>query len=407
MLLDPTTIIFMSTLMGGAMSVVLYSAHLSFPKEIKGLNYWAGGLLSLVGASIFYRLRESPLGDVFPVLCMNALVLWGLGLPLIGTQKFYEKRPAWWLFHLIWVIGMIAMSYLCIVKSDFAAYIAALSFLVFVFFAYQAVLIWRFGEAHFSTKFFGLLMVLQSVAVMTRGILVLNSDGELNNLLAPGPSRSLYLATGNFMILLLTVGFMTVATRRLQTILERRSTLDPLTQVLNRRGFADIYARELALMRRDSSAMTMLSIDLDYFKKINDCHGHATGDRVLMDVASVIGRALRVTDHVARFGGEEFVVLLPATGLDRAHNIADRIQAALRTPRPDEACSTGQAPGALPPVTVSIGIACQISAEEDLDGILMRADKALYRAKENGRDRIEIAPDPAASSAPALLAVQA
>jgi len=175
---------------------------------------------------------------------------------------------------------------------------------------------------------------------------------------------------------------MTVATRRLQTILERRSTLDPLTQVLNRRGFADIYAKEHALMRRESTFMTMLSIDLDYFKKINDCHGHAAGDRVLIDVAAVIGKALRASDHVARFGGEEFIVLLPATGIDRAQHIGERIQAALRLPRTD-----------VPAYTVSIGIACQITADEDLDGILVRADKALYRAKENGRDRIEVATD--------------
>jgi diguanylate cyclase (GGDEF)-like protein len=184
------------------------------------------------------------------------------------------------------------------------------------------------------------------------------------------------------MTLLLSVGFIMVATHRLQTILERRSTLDPLTQVLNRRGFADIYAKEHALMRRESTVMTMLSIDLDYFKKINDCHGHAAGDRVLIDVAAVIGKALRVSDHVARFGGEEFIVLLPATGLERAQHIAGRIQNALRTPRQN-----------IPAYTVSIGVACQASADEDLHGILMRADKALYSAKEKGRNRIEVAAD--------------
>src|SRR5205085_594790 len=140
-------------------------------------------------------------------------------------------------------------------------------------------------------------------------------------------------------------------------------------------------AKEHALMRRESTAMTMLSIDLDYFKRINDCYGHAAGDRVLVDVAEVIGKALRVSDHVARFGGEEFIVLLPNTGLDRARHIAERIQAALREPR-------GQR---LPAYTVSIGIASQTSPDEDLDGILMRADQALYRAKELGRDRIEVA----------------
>jgi diguanylate cyclase (GGDEF)-like protein len=184
------------------------------------------------------------------------------------------------------------------------------------------------------------------------------------------------------MILLMTVGFMTVCTRRLQTTLERRSTLDPLTQILNRRGFADIYAKEHALMRREGTYMTMLNIDIDYFKRINDSHGHAVGDRVLIDVAQIIARALRASDHVARFGGEEFVVLLPATGLDRALHITERIQAALREARPG-----------VPAYTVSIGVACQTSPDECLDGILGRADKAMYCAKERGRDRYEIAQD--------------
>ncbi|CAN7267942.1 GGDEF domain-containing protein [Duganella sp. LjRoot269] len=380
-LLDPTTIILMATLMAGAMSVVLYSAHLSFPKEIKGLKQWAGGLLLLAVGSVCFSLRGGILGNTLPLICANSVLMWALGLTLIGTQKLYGQRPSWWLFHLIWALAMLGVGYWLIVEPNFAARVAVFSFLCFIFYACQVVLIYRFGEPHFSSKFFGALMFLQSVVVLTRGILALYMGSEHATLLTVGPFQSIYLATAHFMILLLAVGFMAVATRRLQTILERRSTLDPLTQVLNRRGFADIYAKEHALMLRESTAMTMLSIDLDYFKKINDRYGHATGDRVLIDVAEVIGKALRVSDHVARFGGEEFIVLLPNTGLDRARHIAERIQTALREPH-------GQG---LPAYTVSIGIACQASADENLDGILMRADKALYSAKELGRDRIEIA----------------
>jgi GGDEF domain-containing protein len=125
-------------------------------------------------------------------------------------------------------------------------------------------------------------MSIQTV-VVTRVVLVFGGDGV--DLTTVGAFQSLYLAVGHFMILMMTVGFMTVCTRRLQIILERRSTLDPLTEVLNRRGFADIYAKEHALMRREGTFMTMLNIDIDHFKRINDCHGHAVGDRVLVDVA--------------------------------------------------------------------------------------------------------------------------
>lgn len=329
-----------------------------------------------------FSLRGGTAGDIMPLLAANSVMIWALGFMMIGTQRFYGQPPAWWLFHLIWLACMVSVGYWLAVEPDFRARVAAFSFLAFIFYAYQVTLVWRFGGRHFTARFFGGLLLLQAVVVLTRGVVVLNSEAQHINLLSVGPFQSLYMAIAHFMALLLTVGFMTVATHRLQTILERRSTLDPLTQVLNRRGFASIYAREHALMRRESTLMTMLSIDLDYFKKINDCHGHATGDRVLVDVAAVIGKALRVSDHVARFGGEEFIVLLPATGIERGLHIAERIQNAVRSPRAD-----------IPPYTISIGVACQATADEDLDGILMRADKALYCAKENGRDRIETAPD--------------
>lgn len=387
--LDPSTVILMSAVMGGAMSVVLYSAHRSFPEEIKGLDHWAAGLLLLVIAALSYMLRNAALmPDAIPLMSANALLLWGLGLIMVGTQLFYGRAPSWRLFHLLWCVGMAGIGYFLLIQPDIAMRIAFFSFLALVFYARQLELIVRHGSRHFSTWFFGVLVLVQSLIVLTRGVVILAGGGNGGDfdLLRSGPFQSLYLAAANFMALVLTVTFMTVATRRLQSILEKRSTLDPLTQVLNRRGFGDIYVRERALLRREPGVMALLSIDIDFFKKINDCHGHAMGDRVLVDVAGVIGKALRLTDHLARFGGEEFIVLLPDTGLERARAVAERIQAVLRLPRADVG---DEAP--LPPYTVSIGIASQLDPNEDLDGLLLRADRALYRAKENGRDRIEIA----------------
>jgi diguanylate cyclase (GGDEF)-like protein len=389
--LDPATIVLMSTVMAIAMSVVLYSAHSSFPREIKGLKQWAISLVLLALGSGIYASSSGVLGNILSPLCANAVILWGLGFGLIGTQMFYSRESSWWLFHFVWGLGMITSGYYVIVNPDYSGRLAIFSLLAFVLYSYQVVLIWGYGERHFSTVFFGLLMLFQSVVVLIRGVLAMTHSSDDMTLFASGAHQNLYLLTSHFMTLLLTVGFMTVATRRLQTILERRSTLDPLTQVLNRRGFTEVYAKEHALMRREQTVMTMLSIDLDYFKAINDCYGHSTGDRVLSDVASVIAKALRASDHVARFGGEEFIVLLPATGLERAHHVAERIQTVLRAPRSETESEQSAAAAALPPYTVSIGIACQVSPDEDLDNILLRADRALYCAKERGRDRIEVA----------------
>jgi len=381
MLLDPTTIILMSALMAIAMSVVLFSAYRSYPPEIKGLNYWASSLLLLVLGVVLFGLRKAGVPELLVLMAANSALVCGIGLTLIGTQKFYGRPPSWWLLGLLWLLSMLGVGYWLIWEPSFAARVAVFSYLVSVLYFYQTIIVWRYGERHFSTRFLIALLGVQTVVVFTRGTLAMLFGSEMVNILTKGPFQSLYLALAQFMILLLAVSFNAVSTRRLQGILERRSTLDPLTQVLNRRGFGDMYLKELALLRREFSVMTLLSIDLDYFKKINDSHGHIIGDRVLVEVAGVIGKALRMSDHVARFGGEEFVVLLPATGLDRALQIADRIQKAVR--------ASGS--GELPAYTVSIGVACQSNPEENLDGLLMRADQALYRAKDGGRDRIEIA----------------
>jgi diguanylate cyclase (GGDEF)-like protein len=398
-LLDPATIIIMSSLMAGAMSIVLFAANRSFPSEIQGLRHWASGLLLLVVAALFYSARNSsPVFSNAIILMANSVLLWGIGLAMIGTQVFYGQRPKWWLFHLVWAAGMLGIGYSLLIRADFSARVAIFSFLVAIFYCNQLWSIIRHGESHFSTKFFAALILFQALMVVIRGLLVLFGS-EYTDLMRPGYFQSLYLATSNFMVLLLAVGFMTVATRRLQTILERRSTLDPLTQVLNRRGFADIYAKERALLQRNRDHLTMLSIDLDFFKAINDSHGHLTGDRVLINIAAVVGKVLRTSDHVARFGGEEFVVLLPGTGIERALGVAERIQIALRVP-----CEDVKKGATLPACTVSIGVACQMDAEEDLDSLLMRADKALYAAKAGGRDRVEVAD---ALIAPAGLAEKA
>jgi diguanylate cyclase (GGDEF)-like protein len=378
--LDLKTLILMSMLMAGAMSIVLFSAHRSFPSEVKGLGYWALGSLTLMLSAILFGLR-----GFFPnavvLLCANAALFWAIGFSMIGTQKFYGRAPGWLLFHLVWGIGMACVGWWLLGEPNFDARVAVFSFFVSIFYLVQLGLIVRHGERHFSTYFFGSLMLIQASAVIARGVAALHDGGGSVDLESGGPFLAVYVAISNFMSLLLTVGFMTVATRRLQILLEKRSNLDPLTSALNRRGFAEIYAQEKARMQRDLQPMTFLSVDLDYFKSINDSFGHAVGDSVLVHAANTIRNALRATDHMARFGGEEFVVLLPETDKDIAHVIAERIQSSLR----------GAPSDGLPAFTVSIGISCQTTPEETLDAVLVRADAALYRAKEGGRDRIEVA----------------
>ena len=159
--------------------------------------------------------------------------------------------------------------------------------------------------------------------------------------------------------------------------------LDPLTGIYNRRYLDTHLAALLADTSERAKAVSLLILDIDFFKKINDEHGHAAGDKVLKAVAARVADRLRGFDTFARFGGEEFVVVMPETGLDMAAGVAERIRAAMaETPIPVHGKESVS-------VTVSIGVAMS-GPEETPEAVLERADRALYRAKDNGRDRVEI-----------------
>jgi diguanylate cyclase (GGDEF)-like protein len=310
----------------------------------------------------------------------NTTMMASAGLMLIGTQKFYGRVPSWWWLGLAWAIGMCCLIGWYLITQNFALRVAVFSLLSLSFYVPQLVLVVLRGERHFSSWFFGALLLVQSLVLLLRAVVAMSGGVGTSNA-SNGPIQSIYLLTANFMTLLMAVGFMAVATRRLQTVMEHRSNSDPLTGVLNRRGFAAAYAREVALMKRHAQPMTLLSIDLDFFKAINDRYGHAVGDQVLVHAARTTVTALREIDHVARFGGEEFIVLLPQTTAERASAAAQRIQALLCAARGDD----------VPAYTVSIGIASQLASNDSMEAVMARADAALYRAKAAGRDRYEVA----------------
>lgn len=166
--------------------------------------------------------------------------------------------------------------------------------------------------------------------------------------------------------------------------LVRLATTDALTQTHNRRHALELARREITRQRRTGRPLALLVMDLDHFKTVNDTHGHAIGDAVLVGVSAVCKEALRAMDIFGRLGGEEFVVVLPETDEAQAVVSSERLRAriaALETP----------APGASVHITVSIGIAISTGKVEDVDATLTRllhqADAALYAAKARGRDR--------------------
>lgn len=158
---------------------------------------------------------------------------------------------------------------------------------------------------------------------------------------------------------------------------------DALTGLYNRRRFHDILQKEFERSKRYSSPVSLLMIDIDHFKKINDRHGHLAGDHVLLEVAQIIQKNIRDVDTAARYGGEEYIVILPNTEKNDALTVAERMRTSIQNSSFQEINKDV--------ITVSIGIAGLPEKHIDTEDKLIRsADLALYRSKQNGRNRSEI-----------------
>ncbi len=167
--------------------------------------------------------------------------------------------------------------------------------------------------------------------------------------------------------------------------LEALALTDPLTLVLNRRALVDRLATEMDRAHRYGSVLTILMVDLDHFKDVNDTHGHIVGDEVLRKVAKILATEARSSDFVARFGGEEFVIVLPETAGDGAMVFAERILELVAAERFELAGADSFA------ITASIGLASYPAPDvHDLEGLCTAADAALYRAKAAGRNRVMV-----------------
>jgi two-component system, cell cycle response regulator len=171
---------------------------------------------------------------------------------------------------------------------------------------------------------------------------------------------------------------------RMATLVEESrwmATTDALTGLLNRRAFLDSTAREVARTKRYNDSLSVILLDVDHFKQINDRRGHATGDIVLATLGKLLNRAVRTCDVVARWGGEEFVLVLPSTPTDGAEQVAERIRELL------EDAVINDAKGDHIPVTASFGVATYTTGET-LEQVIDRADRAMYLAKSGGRNRV-------------------
>ena len=167
-----------------------------------------------------------------------------------------------------------------------------------------------------------------------------------------------------------------------EAVLRDQACTDPLTRLKNRRYVMELAQHEAAVFAREGRALSLILCDVDHFKSVNDKHGHQAGDEVLQAVAQVLQKGLRSIDHVARWGGEEFLLLLPGTDVAEAQLVAERLRAQVAA----QVCTSVKGPI---PVTVTFGLT-QLRTGETVEVAISRADQALCKGKAAGRNRVEL-----------------
>ena len=168
----------------------------------------------------------------------------------------------------------------------------------------------------------------------------------------------------------------------LQEELARMAIYDYLTEVLTRRALMELLEAEIQRTTRYERDLSVMIVDIDHFKRVNDSYGHIVGDAVLRKVAQVLRKAVRRSDTVGRYGGEEFVIILPETPLEKALMLAEKLRKQIA------AAAVKHEGQKLNAVTVSIGVA-QYDEDSSVDHLINRSDQWLYKAKENGRNQVQ------------------
>ena len=185
-----------------------------------------------------------------------------------------------------------------------------------------------------------------------------------------------------FVIFFRLVGKIEATLKNHQQALRHIATNDGLTGIYNRRSFDTIIANELNRAKRYGREFSLLMIDIDHFKIVNDDFGHMAGDTILRTLAEKLSGQLRSNDHLARYGGEEFAVILPETPLDMAHLLAERV----RTSVGEQDYEVGNTSPVY--ITISVGVSSFPEQAETIKELILNADSALYNAKKTGRNRV-------------------
>jgi len=376
--IDANSFIIISAAFGLLCAFLFFSIRVGFPKTISGLAQWGWGCLLMVVGAVGFTTRDH-VPVLFSSYLPNLLIPAGVIFMHYSLGLFGKLASSGRVLVALLCIAALALAWVTFIVDDYRGRVIVVSSLLTVFFAACGKRIHGYRVKRFPEWFTCAIYGATACVMATRFMSVLLHDGTLTLQNDTSAIHDIYFTSFPFSLVAMSLGFLMMANRELQSRLESQALHDPMSGAYRRDALLEMMQREIAASRRHGKPMAILMMDLDNFKAINDTLGHLVGDQVIVDFAAQATRLLRTQDVIGRFGGEEFVVMLPHTGLDAALATAERIRSRIA-----EADGTAD----LPLYTVSIGVACLDKADADTLSLLDAADKALYAAKRSGKNRV-------------------
>jgi diguanylate cyclase (GGDEF)-like protein len=353
----------------------------SYPK-FDAARFWTAAALAAASGAALSMLR-GVVDSRLPLVAGGALLILACCLAAMGIKRFYDRPVSWRAAAAIVGLSTAGLIYFMVVQDNMPARILVYSLgqSIPIAMTLKLVLPRRDGRNNPGARLAGIIAILiLAIHAVRCACALLNIGGEVSMVSFNGLQAALILVLV-FLSMAWNFGFLLMAIDRLRNEVADLALLDDLTGVGNRRHLLQRLAEECARSERSGEPFALLAIDLDGFKGINDTNGHAAGDACLQHFTLMAQTRLRPGDMLARSGGDEFCIVLPASTLREGAMIARRI---LEVCRADAAACTGTDV----PVAVSIGVAQwtrQIGAFPEQ--LIAAADQALYAAKNEGKNR--------------------
>lgn len=370
-----------------ACMVQVYYSRRTYP----GFGWWALGM-SVHSLGAILTMLRAIVGPFLGIVVGNLLLVASISLIYHGLRVFRGLKLDWWMP----LLSLMPLAYGFIYFTHINPHLASRIILVSLAIAFAltgCAVLYFLAPSDKSERIHrlgGWSCLIGALVFLFRAVWTYIYDFDIIDYMAAGSTQAWIFMFGTSLSAFNLVVLLQLNFQRLEqelhdstTLLQSLAITDHLTGLANRRQFEQVVNREMALAKRQQLPLSMLVIDLDHFKDVNDTHGHESGDQVLRFMADCCVTRLRETDFMARIGGEEFAVLLPATALLGASRIAETLRLQIKE------MPVRVETGVDLKITASFGVAEMTPDDRSFQDLLRRADAAMYLAKRKGRDRVE------------------